>query len=88
MSNSLVLTDKDATEPFSRDKLLISLYDSLRHRKTAIDDATALTNTIVGQLINKNTEAAISKSFVTSVVLSVLEKFDAVSAVHYNAYYG
>src|SRR5687768_9890096 len=48
--HSVVVINKTHTEPFSRDRLLLSIYDSLKHRKTAITDATALLGTVWGQL--------------------------------------
>ncbi len=83
----IVMDDQKHSEAFSRDKLLLSLYDSLKHRKTAVQDATALTSTVIGSVLHGNSKAVISKVWLTDRVTYILERFDAVAAVHYVAYY-
>src|SRR5579871_2649414 len=36
--------------PFRQNKLLISIYNSCKHRETALDDATELTSTVLQKL--------------------------------------
>src|SRR5690349_12838458 len=43
-------TPSGALAPFQRDILFVAVLDSLRHRKTATSDATALTDTILKHL--------------------------------------
>lgn len=74
-------------EPFSRDKLLISIYDSLRHRKTAIDDAGALTTTVQSLLYGYIDNATIDRDAIVEITASVLERFDNASATHYRAFH-
>lgn len=75
-------------EPFSRDKLLLSVYDSLRHRPTAIDDATALTNTIVVALLNTQMHnACIDVEHIVTVTAKTLHNFDAAAATSYQAFH-
>ena len=74
-------------EPFSRDKLLLSIHDSLRHRKTAVSDASALTNTILSRLHAQLVDAVIAPEQIAQTSLDVLNKFDSVAATHYRAFH-
>lgn len=74
-------------EPFSRDKLLLSIYESLRHRKTAVADATALTGTILGQVYSMIDNAAIERDSVVEITGAVLERFDTAAATSYRAFH-
>lgn len=71
-------------EPFSRDELFSSIKDSLQHRKTALSDATALTDTVLARILLQN-QAIIPKSEVIAVTSDVLKKFDKVAAAVYAA---
>lgn len=74
-------------EPFSRDCLYISLYESLRHRKTAIDDASALTDTILQTIAARLTTAVVDRTSVITVATQILDRFDPAAATHYRAYH-
>lgn len=86
-SKSIVVeTQSGSFKPFERDKLLLSVYDSLRHRKTAQTDATALTTTIVTQLLQRKT-AQLPVTTITATAYTVLQRFDSVASVHYRAFH-
>lgn len=74
-------------EPFSRDKLLLSIHDSLRHRKTAATDATALTNTILSRLQNQLSDAVVAPEQIIQATLETLSNFDSAAASHYRAFH-
>ena len=74
-------------EPFVRDKLFGSVYDSLKHRNTALSDATALTDTIVGKVIKHVNNGNIQRDTLTSVGYDVLKRFDKTAAIFYAAYH-
>jgi transcriptional regulator NrdR family protein len=74
-------------QPFSRDKLFISLYQSLQHRKTALSDASALTDTIIQKLAGQITDGVIASSTVTSVAQIALNRFDSAASSHYQAFH-
>lgn len=76
-----------SVEPFSRDKLLLSVYDSLRHRKTALEDAVGLYRTIVSKLLPQIEKAAVESTVIQEVTFSVLKRFDKAAATHYRAYH-
>ena len=74
-------------EPFLRDKLLISVYESLKHRKSALADATALTSTIVMRVYELADTSIIERAVVVEMTYAVLERFDLVAATHYKAFH-
>ena len=71
-------------EPFSRDELFMSIKESLQHRKTALDDATALTDTIITQVLALKT-ALIESSQIFELAHACLENFDTTAAAVYKA---
>jgi transcriptional regulator NrdR family protein len=88
LENSLsVVGSNGVLNSFSRDKLLFSVYDSLKHRKTAQTDSPAIVDTIISKVMLQNYGPSINIKDLQSVVLSTLQKFDTASAVHYKAYY-
>ena len=87
LQTSFIVNSKGHLEPFLRDKILISLYDSLKHRKTAIGDASALTDTVISKVYVQTQSSEISLVKLESIIQSVLNNFDHVAATHYQAYY-
>lgn len=73
--------------PFSRDTLFLSIYESLRHRPSAITDASQLTDTIITYLFPKVTHGSISRAEVVDMAKSVLTRFDTAAASHYAAFH-
>jgi transcriptional repressor NrdR len=86
-TQALRVQDNKRFEPFSRDKLLLSIYDSLRHRKTATADATALTNTILSQLYPQIENALLERDGIVEISAAVLERFDKAAATSYRAFH-
>lgn len=74
-------------QPFLRDKLYISIVQSLGHRTDATSAATALTATIMVKLQKHAYNGSIQRSVLISEAKQVLRRFDAASAVHYAAYH-
>lgn len=73
--------------PFVRNKLLIALHKSLEHRPSALDDATALTDTIMGKLLKIANNGLILASDITKVSYDVLRRFDTAAAISYRAFH-
>ena len=71
-------------QPFSRDKLCISLKDACTHRKTALEDASALTDTVLGQVLALN-QPVIHVSQLCTIARQTLNRFDSISAAVYEA---
>ena len=74
-------------EPFLRDKIFISIYDSCKHRKSAVEDSTALTDTVISSILQQSQNGIISTSLLRQTVLSVLQKFDSAASVFYQSYF-
>lgn len=87
LSGSISVRSMKRIEPFQRDKLLMSIYDSLKHRKTALSDATGLTDTVISQLYPEMKDAVVDRPKIIEAVLVTLNRFDKPAAVHYQAYH-
>jgi len=83
-----VKSDSTGLEPFSRDKLFLSLYSSMRHRISAIDDANSLATTIIGRLRPTVTRGIVRPGDIYAVASIVLSRFDSTSFNTYRAFYG
>ena len=87
-TNSWLVSDAESQyKPFLRDRLYLSVYDCLKHRKSAAEEAGSLTDTIISKLASKTSASQIDKELLTDIALNCLKHFDSVAAVHYNAYY-
>lgn len=75
------------SEPFSRDRLLLDVYDSLRHRKTALQDATELTSTILAQLYPMIANGSLERDTIVLMTITVLERYDVAAAISYAAFH-
>lgn len=72
---------------FNRDQLFVDLYTSCKHRPAALDDATALTQTVLGKLLAAQTDPVIERTAVVKAAASVLKRFDSAAATIYMAYH-
>ena len=70
---------------FSRDKLFVSLLGSLQHRKTALNDASALADIIIQKLRAEITDGVTDTTTVARTAQVALNRFDKVASVHYQA---
>ncbi len=87
-SGSWAFLDKNGhIQPFVQEKLFISLYDALRHRDTALNDASALTGTVLNKLLKGISHATIEREQLIVVTAEVLNNFDSVAAVSYRAFH-
>lgn len=86
-SLSITVRKNKQLEPFLRDHLFISVYDSLRHRKSALADATSLTNTMLTTIYQLAEAAVIDRDVIVTVCATVLERFDTIAATHYRAFH-
>ncbi len=84
---SIVVQSGNAFQPFSRDKLLLSLHASLKHRKTAVSDATALTGTVLSRLYPQIADASLQRGVIVSTTHQILKRFDKAAATAYLAYH-
>jgi transcriptional repressor NrdR len=75
------------SEPFSRDKLFLSLYRSCEHRKTVLEDAKGLTETVISRLAGSLSGGALSRQDIIGAAQVALNRFDKSASVHYAAYH-
>ncbi len=79
-------TASEASEPvLHRDELLIIIYDSVQHRKTSAQDASALTDTIIQKLITKYQSC--SQKELEQIIYDTLLRFDEIAAGVFSAKY-
>jgi len=78
----------NSLQAFSRENLFISVYESCKHRKTALGDATALTDTIIMALLRKSGSGIVPTTNIRATAQDTLIKFDPIAATYYSAYYG
>lgn len=86
-AEALRVKTKNGLEPFLRDKLLLSIHFSVSHRKTALTDATQLTDTIINSLLKLANNGLLETSNIRANVLKTLQRFDAVAGAHYEAHH-
>ncbi len=83
----MVRSGERGLSPFARDKLLLDVYESCRHRKTAISDAAALADLIVAELLRLKHGGLLERSQVVRTTHRLLERFDKTAATVYAAYH-
>lgn len=87
LENAVIITSGRHHEPFSRDKLFISIYESCKHRNDAQISATALTDTIITMLHPLIRDASIARLDIKKITIKVLHRFDKPAAVYYEAFH-
>lgn len=87
LENAIIITSQKRHEPFSRDKLFISIYESCKHRNDAQTSATALTDTIITLLYPLITNASIARSDIIKTSTNVLLRYDKPASVYYKAFH-
>jgi transcriptional regulator NrdR family protein len=74
-------------QPFDRDRLFISIYESLRHRATAASDARGLADTVIAHIIKCNDHGQVDTRTIFETAVNTLKRFDAAAATHYTAFH-
>ncbi len=69
---------------FASETLMMSLYEALRHKNTALSDAKHLSNTVITKLLQLNTEIVSTKT-IKDTVQGVLKNYDKLAADLYKA---
>ncbi len=83
----VISDNKGKLKPFKRDKLFVSIFNSLRHRNTALSDCEGLTATVISKLSKLPTKGQIGKEEIVNTTLTCLKHFDKAAAVQYKAYH-
>ena len=82
-----VKTESGKLIPFNKNKLFLSLYKSLEHRKTAMEDASALTETTLGKLQSSTQDGLVVATDIIKTAQTILKHFDTAASVHYAAFH-
>lgn len=72
---------------FLRDKLFVSIYNSCRHRPSALPDSMGLCDTVTSRLLRSADQGVIKHIMIAETVLATLLRFDKAAAVHYQAFH-
>jgi transcriptional regulator NrdR family protein len=83
----MVLQGSGVLSPFLTDKLYLSIYDSLKHRETAIVDARHISDTVIGLLLNKVQDGIIESRMIYDITRISLNRFDRIASTHYQAFH-
>lgn len=88
MASVVYARREDQLEPFNRDRLLTSVYESCNHRSDSAAVAGPLTDTVVHKLLaTAVAPSVIEREHLTNEVFLVLQRFDEYAARHYEAYF-
>lgn len=82
-----VQTSDASLVPFNKQKLFVELYKACEHRTTALDDAIALTDTVLSRLRSHTTSGLLESKDIAITSHTVLKNFDTAAAVYYAARY-
>ncbi len=74
-------------EPFQRDILFTSVYESCKHRKLPAKDAMALTDTVIARMLRKKYGAVVTRDQLVAITTVVLKHFDKAAATSYSAFH-
>lgn len=85
--NALRVKNPRSLQPFLRDQLFMSVYNSVSHRKTALTDATQLTTTIISALLKLQANGVVDRRHIIETVATALKRFDRAAHVHYLAHH-
>jgi len=86
--NLLVRTaEHKQLHPLSRDRLLLSLYKSLGHRPTALQDAAGLAATIITKAAPRAQAGILEANQIAETAFVALSRFDKLAAQHYQAFH-
>lgn len=80
-----VQSQNGSLQPFSREKLWLSLYKSCEHRQTALEDATALCDTVLRKLMPLGENGRLGINTIVQVSQIALNRFDKSASVYYQA---
>ena len=79
-----VTSANNTVQPFSRDKLFISIKEACAHRKSALGDSTALTDTVLSLVLRQKT-ANLSNQQLKDITFQVITRFDKTAGAVYRA---
>lgn len=88
LSNSLRVKTPDGLEPFIIEKLITSLYESLKHSQGASENAKAIADTVCHHVLSDNSQLpVIEVQRLIAITGQTLQAFNEVAGLHYLARY-
>lgn len=82
-----VQSPSGAISPFSRDKLLLSVYESLKHRPEALNDAAGVTATVIHKLSGVAQDGRLDARSIQNAAQVALHRFDKAASAHYELFH-
>ncbi|MEK9195924.1 MAG: hypothetical protein AAB914_01005 [Patescibacteria group bacterium] len=73
--------------PYSTDKVFVSVFRSLSHRKSPIEDARGITTTTTESVGQLQRNGVVSTGELQKTISGVLQRFDSVARIHYDAHH-
>lgn len=73
--------------PYSTDKVFVSVFRSLSHRKSPVEDSRGIATTITESVCQLQRNGVISKGELQKTISKILHRFDNVARVHYDAHH-
>lgn len=88
LDSSVLFQQDNKQAPFIKEHLLLSIYESCRHRPTAVTDAIGLTNTVIAACMRKSAKPGIiSRDTLVQTTWQTLDRFDHAASTHYSAFH-
>lgn len=86
LTTSLRVKRSEGLEPFFREKLFMSVYKSIEHKKKALQQAHDITEHVCAELmLHHAPQAVVDPAAIASITTKILKRFDAVAGLHYEA---
>jgi transcriptional regulator NrdR family protein len=82
-SSAIRIATNSNSEPFSRDKLFLSIFQACEHLPDAIEVATALTATIIGRLLAAIDSPTVPVHTLTELAAKALKHYDSAAFIRY-----
>lgn len=86
-SSALSVVYGKKLQSFDREVLYVSIYESLRHRPRAAQDAKALTDTILAHLAPQAERATLTREKIVTTTADTLKNFDKAAHTHFLAFH-
>lgn len=89
LSSAVLVISPASKKPtvFSRDKLFISIYASMKHRSSAIKDAEQIASTVIAQLRPSFSAGQVTTAKIAQTAYKVLKRFDTPASTQYKAFH-
>lgn len=87
LETALRINTSNGLKPFLRDRLFVDIYNVVSHRKTALSDATELTDTIISTILTLHDQGILESSTLVKTAYDIVRRFDPAAGVAYEARY-